>query len=129
MERPGAQFRIIAQGRSLSGKQMLNDLTCFPPGRATEREKSVQRIAIENRSGGEFRRAEVTALFEQREVEDEIANGDAGARRALVRLENPEREIFERKMRFRRDLDKGTKRSRHELWWLEKADGHARVAG
>src|SRR5437588_12519523 len=52
----------------------------------------------------------MTELFQNREIENQLADGNTGARRAVTRLENPVREILNRKIRIRRNVDKRFKR-------------------
>ena len=52
-------------------------------------------------------------LFEDRKVDNILADGDADARLAVARLENSERKILQRKMRIRRDVDKRFERHVH----------------
>ena len=48
----------------------------------------------------------MTALFQEREIENVIADGDADPRRGVRRFENSERQILDWKMRVGGDVDK-----------------------
>ncbi len=44
---------------------------------------------------GSYNVGKEAALFQNREIENQVADGDAGARRAVARSENPDRADFE----------------------------------
>src|SRR5947209_1668206 len=104
MENAFAQFRVVAQRRIIGAEKILENLTHLLPRRAAQREKIIQRIAIEEFLIPEIR--EMSCFFQNGEVHDVLAETNTGARSAIARFENAEWKILQRKMRIRRDLDK-----------------------
>ena len=102
---------------------MLNYLARLTPRRPAESEKCIERILRENLSihstgigdwFSEFWRAEVSQLFQNRQIENVLTDRDADTRRTLYRLKDSKGQILDGKMRIASNVDKRFKR-RHSL--------------
>src|SRR4029077_3275509 len=111
------------------GQQVLQDRARFCPGRATQRHEGVERTA--RKQGCSCRRprrkiisgaaaedsgryitrssdniTKMTELFQNREIKNQVADGNTGARHTVTRSENPVGEILNREIRIRRNVNK-----------------------
>ena len=102
---------------------MLNHFARLAPRRSPKGKKRVQGILRKNMSIHsssaqdrflKLRRAEVSQLFQNRQIEDEIADRSSNARCALFRFEDSKGQILNGKMRFGRDFDERLERHGEE---------------
>src|SRR6266436_5358826 len=84
---------------------MLKDLARLSPRRSAERKKRVERIFRKDFLASKFRRLKMAELFEDRKVDNQIADRDSYARLTVSRLKHAERQILNRKMRIGWDFD------------------------
>ena len=74
---------------------MLDHFASLPPSRSAEGEERVERVSGEDWTALKFRGAKMPAFFEDREIQNEITDGDAYPRRAGRGFENSERQILD----------------------------------
>src|SRR5438046_5831023 len=106
VKNPTAQFVVVTQSWRLGGEKMLNDFARFAPRRTSQREKRVQGILRKHMSIMKLGRAKMTELFQDRKIDNQIADRDSDARFALFRLKDAEWEILDGKMRIGWNFDK-----------------------
>jgi hypothetical protein len=102
-----AQGGVVAQG-GLVGTQQLTDAGAgLVPGGAAQRHEGVQRRRGEDAPAAQRRDVEETLLFQEGEVEDQVADGNADARLAAGAAEDAVGEVLDGEVRLRRDWDEG----------------------
>src|SRR5438067_9021881 len=93
---------------------MLNYLARLTPRRPAGSEKCVERILRENLSPLKHWQTEVSQLFQNRKIENELTHLDPHMRRTLYRFEDSKAHVLDCKMRIAPNVDKRFKR-RHYL--------------
>src|SRR5205809_4614570 len=93
---------------------MLNNFARFAPRRTSQREKRVQGILRKHMSIMKLGRAKMTELFQDRKIDNQIADRDSDARFALFRLKDAEWEILDGKMRIGWNFDKTAQGQSHQ---------------
>src|SRR5207248_3133144 len=105
MENAVTQFLVVTQRRRLSGQKFLENLSHLAPGRPTERQKFIQRMARCSSRRPWRQIFEKPSAFQRRKIDNVLAKRDADARFPFTRLENAERQILQRKIRIALNVD------------------------